>query len=134
MGFPVKSCCFIVLSIIVFFCGCGGYKKTVNTVRITSIPEGAKLYINGFYVGCTPQSIAQKCWSSEYGTHGGQTLSVKLVKNGYKSLRRKIDCGELAGQWLSGNYDEGSEHGNGNTYQFIFPLRRQKQAFQLEAK
>ncbi len=58
-----------------------------STTKINSLPEGAKVYVDGEYMGQTPYSLTDKkpAWG---------TTQIKLKKDGYKDFNVTVQKGE----------------------------------------
>ena len=60
--------------------------ETIATLRITSVPEGATVYIDGIAVGTTPLQEYQM----DTGIHLEKSVNVGLELSGYKSRVQKV--------------------------------------------
>jgi len=99
--------------------GCWG---GTNTVRISSIPSGASLYVNGEHAGETPKSVPSKWWCNIIGVRWGDALRIVLSKDGYQTFERTIPHSELDHRYWSGDCAHGSEFGWGATFGYTFHL------------
>ena len=70
-GILIKSTAFVLLMAI--FTGCA------STTIIQSVPEGAKLYVDGMFVGSTPYTLRDTKIT-------GASTSIRLEAEGYESL------------------------------------------------
>lgn len=108
---------FFAIAASFFISGCGG----INTVCVSSTPEGANLYVNGQYIGVTPKCFPSNWWWFILG--GGDTNLVKLAKEGYKEIERTITHAELGRRYRAGDFKSGSEfHWWGSTFPYSIHL------------
>jgi len=110
----------LLIGIAVMMAGCAG----TNTVRVSSIPDGAKLYANGEYVGETPKSVPSKHWMW-FGIAGGDTVKLRLEKSGYKLTEKTVPFFELKHRFWQGDFTGGSEFGWGNTFTYTIHLEKE---------
>jgi hypothetical protein len=101
---------------------CAGCGWGTNAIRISSIPDGAKVYVNGEYKGETPRTVPSKCW-----WNGGETVQVRLEKEGYRTFEKSIPWADLYHRWSQGDCTAGSEFGNGATFPYTFHLEKATQ-------
>jgi len=109
---------FLLAIVMVMLTGCG---YGVNALRISSIPNGAKVYANGEYLGETPKSVPSKWWMPP----AGDTVKIRLEKAGCKVTERNIPWSELNTMYWQHDYAAGSEFGNGNTFSFTINLDKE---------
>ena len=100
----------------------------VDTICISSTPEGADLYVNSQYTGTTPTCFPSKWtrWLIIFPT--GDTNVIKITKEGYKPYLRTIPFSEIDHRHATGNCKSGSKYGLGYTYPFDFKLELDESA------
>lgn len=72
----------VLVAFVFMFSGCAAFFKGSNSkVIATSRPEGAKVYVNGFYYGTTPIKLKLKSQES---------YAIEFRKEGYQTVTRHI--------------------------------------------
>jgi hypothetical protein len=69
----------IALFALVTFSGCSFFAPSMQTIHVTSSPEGAKVLAGGQPVGVTP---------TQFEAHRGDNLLIQVQKNGYQTQYR----------------------------------------------
>ncbi len=105
----------LVAIMAVLLSGCAG----TNALKISSVPGDARLYANGEYLGMTPRSAPSKWW-----TGGGDSVMIRVEKDGYKAVEKTIPWSELNHRWWQGDFLGGSEFGLGNTFLYTIHLEK----------
>ena len=95
---------------------CGGCWGT-NTIKVATAPAGARLTVNGQYVGLTPKAVPQQ-WAFWWG----DSTSLLIEKEGYRSVEKTIQHKELSDRYWRGDKSDTSEFGLGCTYVYTFIL------------
>jgi hypothetical protein len=115
----------LCLALLVALGGCimgGG----THTVRVSSVPSGAKVYLNDNYVGITPLSLEhvryfEFFWfpgaDPEAHSGGFEPRTIRLEKEGYKAVEKTYKLGDLESK-------PGSEFGWGFTYFLTMTLEK----------
>jgi hypothetical protein len=81
----------VLISFGFMFSGCAAMFKGSNSkVIATSRPEGAKVYVNGFYYGTTPIKLNLK---------SKESYAIEFRKEGYQSVTRHVHSRVGAG-WI----------------------------------
>jgi hypothetical protein len=111
----------VVAAMAAGLAGCVG----TSALRISSVPDGAKLYANGKYVGETPASVPVDWGYFVVYGHCDMT-QIRLEKPGYQAAERKVTRLELGHRNRNGAYLRGSEFGRGRTYPYVFALQPAK--------
>ena len=104
-----------IIIALVLLSGCAG----ANALKISSVPGDARLYANGEYLGQTPKSAPSKWW-----TGGGDAVTIRVEKDGYKPVEKTIPWSELNHRWWQGDFVGGSEFGLGNTFLYTIHLEK----------
>jgi len=99
--------------VLLLFAGCAG----TNSIKVSTVPEGARLYANGEYLGLTPRSVPSNWWHG-----GGDNVQVRLEKDGYRTVEKAIPWSELNHRYWQGDLVGGSEFGLGNTFPYTIHL------------
>jgi len=117
----------LCLALLVALGGCFGGQAS-HTVRILSIPSGAKVYLNDNYVGTTPLSLEHDryfffkwnpyTYTKEASSGGFEPRTIRLEKEGYKTVEKTYKLGDLKSE-------PGSEFGWGNTYFLTITLEKE---------
>jgi TolB-like protein len=97
-------------------CGCAN----VDTINIATNPDGAKLYVNGQFVGPTPQTVPLH-WQP--WPFSAETLNLRMEKAGCATQTDAISAAELTDRFSRGQGRPGSQFGSGATYTFAYNLR-----------
>jgi hypothetical protein len=106
-----------VLVLILLIAGCSG----VDTLRITSTPTQAKIYLNGEYHAKTPCSVPAD-WYNILGIYTGDRVNLIVEKEGYKTIEKSIPASERKVRTKKGDVVKGSEFGTGSTFVYTFIL------------
>jgi|WetSurMetagenome_2_1015567.scaffolds.fasta_scaffold278702_2 hypothetical protein len=90
---------FIIMVFISLLVGCTG----VDTLRISSVPDQAKVYVDGVYAGFTPYSLRTD-WYTVLGVPVAGSLHLTIDKEGYKTIEKDISGTERKDRRRSGNH------------------------------
>jgi hypothetical protein len=97
-----------------FLTACAG----AHSIQLDTQPTGARVYVNDKYVGLTPTHFPL----SHNGVVG-ETLRVKIAKEGYQTRNETIADADLVKVWNAGHASAlSSEYGFGNSYTISYPL------------
>ena len=107
----------IVVAVLALCVGCVG----TNAIRISTVPNAAKVYANGRYLGEAPVSVPSKWWAGPF-YQGGDTVSVRLEKQGYRVFEKNVPWSELYHRYYQNDFTGGSEFGWGHTFPYTFHL------------
>ncbi len=105
----------ILVMTLVLVAGCCG----TNSLKVTTIPVGAKLYANGNYVGLTPCNAPAK-WNFLWSN----TVRLKMEKSGYEPMELNVSTEECRSRERKGDCEKGSEFGKGDTFPYTFNLEK----------
>lgn len=103
----------IILVSISLLVGC----VQVGAFRITSVPDQAKVYVNGEYAGMTPYTVHAD-WYKVLGINVGDRMHLTVDKEGYKTIEKDISVAEREAQKRSGNNASGSGSVTNYPYEF----------------
>jgi len=104
-----------ILLLIILLAGCSG----TNSLKINTVPSGAKIYANESYIGTSPCNVPSK-WNVLWS----DTVSLNIQKEGYVVENLNITTEEIRIMKKKKQYEEDSEFGKGNTYPFTFKLQK----------
>jgi hypothetical protein len=93
----------IILVLVSLLVGCSG----VDTLRINTVPEQAKLYVNGEYAGLTPCAVPAD-WYRVLGIPVGSRVHLTIAKEGYKTVEKDVPLSERGSRKQGGGYVSGS--------------------------
>ena len=111
-----KALLLSALVLFMFLYACAG----VDTIIITTEPEGATLTVDNQNLGRTPAKFG-RAWYF-FGL-AGQSQQIEISKKGFITIRRQITNSEINNRyWVEGDAIHGSELGYGNTFAYHFVL------------
>jgi hypothetical protein len=108
-----------ILFLISLLAGCAG----VDTLRISSVPEQAKVYVNGEYVALTPCTLSADRYQVLGRAVSGR-VHLTIDKEGYKTLEKDVPISERESRKGGGERVGASASGPaaGATYLYTFRL------------
>ena len=98
--------------------GCVG----TSALRIHTDPDGAKLYVNGKYVGVTPDTVPVKWGYFILYSHCDST-QLRIEKDGYQPMETTITRRDLGHRNRNSDHLAASPYGSGRTYPYTFSLQ-----------
>lgn len=101
--------------LIILLAGCSG----TNSLKISTIPSGAKIYANDSYIGTSPCNVPSK-WNVLWS----DTVRLNIKKDGYADESLNITTEEIRIMKKNEEYEDDSEFGTGNTFPFTFKLQK----------
>ena len=107
----------IIPVLILLLSGCA----STDTLRISTAPPQAQIYVDGVYAGLTPYTVNTE-WYKVLGIHVGGNVHLTLGKEGYKTIDKDSSFVERQARKRTGDYVRGSEDGQGATYLYEFHM------------